>query len=900
LPPFLAITSPAPGITTHSPTITITGTASDPSGIASVTVNGVLASGAADWSTWSTEVALAVGENAITVIAKDTENNKKVVTLQVFYHVNEDVYPLFSNPAHVEVGGTFYRWYKTIPDSTISIDSNYLEYSQPDENGVFNVLINTSKHGITNPSALDVLTYSVSITKNGQTTHIDPSPFNFTLDVLPRNYSTSWHLGSTIGGGGGIIAYAEGERNVDFAMTTGNQDSILLMNRDKNDKGTVGASYGFEAKAPIIGKVEVLNGDVHISKQKIYGSQVNVDYENANDTQKLEGALYILTSTISCANPLTYEAIDAISSRLTGDLTTDYYESGVGTSCGGSLNLIEIGFGLESAKIGSLDIGLGFEEGNSFRNRTYPAIDSQEYLIQYVYNADGEISGSLLGNDIVDWGPSRYIDTTVIMGQDKNKVLYGKLKIKDDETQIGSDYVTREITYDYGHIADENIINPFETDDIPVSSVFSKFIDARNNFDHSNITFSETRGKKYAIELPISLKVFGIKLSLNPGIRMGGANNYSTDKNVIYNKESYALEKYAYDTHVQGSAEELTYIITSLLEPVGAAMEEVMTAIKDIAEKGKEIIFSTGKIIFDMNTYFFTTEDSLSSTVTHSTVSSRFTQSDDQSPEIIISTYTPDEPTPQTMAVFGAMGVSSGYATSLSGGDFIIGNITDLQPYNISFTPAAQLTLNYTAEDVAGIDESNITIYRWDNANNSWMPFSSVVNTTENIVIINITRFGTYAIGYDRTNPVIEWDASDRYQGNITVGVIITDTGSGINTSAIRVYLDGSEQNFTYNIFSGVVRSAINASVGEHIVQIYAEDTSGNSNAIETVVASIEPVAVKYLQINYIANDTIELSWTGENGTYSIRNYLIYRNAELVANTMQTNWDQYQFGALGI
>ena len=64
-PPLLTITSPAPNTTTHTQTITVTGTASDPSGIASVTVNGALASGAVDWSTWSKDVTLDVGENTI-------------------------------------------------------------------------------------------------------------------------------------------------------------------------------------------------------------------------------------------------------------------------------------------------------------------------------------------------------------------------------------------------------------------------------------------------------------------------------------------------------------------------------------------------------------------------------------------------------------------------------------------------------------------------------------------------------------------------------------------------------------------------------------------------------------------------------------------------------------------
>ena len=84
-PPTLTIASPAPDTTTHSPTITIAGTASDPSGIASITANGVLADGAADWSIWSAEVTLTEGENTITVVATNTTGGSRTKTTDITY-----------------------------------------------------------------------------------------------------------------------------------------------------------------------------------------------------------------------------------------------------------------------------------------------------------------------------------------------------------------------------------------------------------------------------------------------------------------------------------------------------------------------------------------------------------------------------------------------------------------------------------------------------------------------------------------------------------------------------------------------------------------------------------------------------------------------------------------------
>ncbi len=88
-PPLLNITSPAPNTSTHKPTITTTGTASDASGIASVRVNGLLASGAIDWSIWSAEVALVKGENVIIIIATDGAELTTTAAVTVCYEPYE-------------------------------------------------------------------------------------------------------------------------------------------------------------------------------------------------------------------------------------------------------------------------------------------------------------------------------------------------------------------------------------------------------------------------------------------------------------------------------------------------------------------------------------------------------------------------------------------------------------------------------------------------------------------------------------------------------------------------------------------------------------------------------------------------------------------------------------------
>lgn len=318
----------------------------------------------------------------------------------------------------IEVGGTLYRWYNTTPGSTIYIDSQYLDYHQPNEDGVFNISFNTSKHGITSPQTIDIVTNSVILTKDGQDIRIDPAIFNFKVDVVPRNYTTLWFWEESAGAGGGIVAYAKGERTINFQMETGNLDSILKMGRYKDDKITIGLGFSlFEVDAGVV-SVGVISGDAHGDRRNLYGSQVSVDYKNADDKKKLEGILYILTSELATdPTPLVFEAVEAISNELAKDLSVDYYESGIagGPQC--TSYLISTNIGPKEVDIVNQNImGGNLEQGVYFVDRVYPNRNYEEYITQHTFRFDKGSAISVLGDEIIKMGDTEYIDVSTIVG----------------------------------------------------------------------------------------------------------------------------------------------------------------------------------------------------------------------------------------------------------------------------------------------------------------------------------------------------------------------------------------------------------------------------------------------------------------------------------------------------
>jgi hypothetical protein len=106
-PPQIQILSPADGAVLDSSPVTVSGTASDDTALASVTVNGLPA--AFGGGTFSASVPLVAGANNLTAIATDTMGNSASTSIQVSYDPN-DPPAIISTPVLSATEGQLYSY----------------------------------------------------------------------------------------------------------------------------------------------------------------------------------------------------------------------------------------------------------------------------------------------------------------------------------------------------------------------------------------------------------------------------------------------------------------------------------------------------------------------------------------------------------------------------------------------------------------------------------------------------------------------------------------------------------------------------------------------------------------------------------------------------------------------
>jgi len=128
-PPLLIVEQPMNGQTFVVNTTTVSGTASDASGIVNVTVNGILANGTTEWSKI---ITLTPGTNNITVVASDNAGNTASITITVTY----------TPPAVIDITAPLLIVSQPINNQNFAINSTTLSGIATDASGIYSVTIN--------------------------------------------------------------------------------------------------------------------------------------------------------------------------------------------------------------------------------------------------------------------------------------------------------------------------------------------------------------------------------------------------------------------------------------------------------------------------------------------------------------------------------------------------------------------------------------------------------------------------------------------------------------------------------------------------------------------------------------------------------------------------------------
>lgn len=453
--PSLSVRYPEPEqILLNESLVTVNGTVSD-SNLRTITVNGIEAT--ITGNEWSADINLIEGDNTISVVAFDAFANENRTDFTVHFYKYGDCYLLSPSEDFIENGGNYSRLYKTkYFNSKVWIssdDQNNFTHTNTDEAGIFAIIVDSSD--VEAGSNKKITLNELMIENNGMNkTFDDLSMFNFTLSVLPRNYSTTWYVGTSMEAGGGPMVYVKGEKARDFSMTVFNRDTNLTLQRSQELGATLGAKAGVGSiKNPFSKdsdeKIGLVNADLHGSCSVTSGSQVTLDYVNAPDAKKCEAINYITTS--ACPSSTLLMLANWINSG--SELQYDYSEAGTALSAGAGLSLIDLGNLTSIAvtddmdlEVADTEIGANGELGKFLSFREYPADRYKEYRYQSWYNLKGGVAAKILGTDIIDWTKSlESQDCMAILGEDKNNVLTANVNLKGTKPVSSNQFITQEV-----------------------------------------------------------------------------------------------------------------------------------------------------------------------------------------------------------------------------------------------------------------------------------------------------------------------------------------------------------------------------------------------------------------------------------------------------------------------
>jgi len=219
----------------------------------------------------------------------------------------------------------------------------------------------------------------------------------------------------------------------------------------------------------------------------------------------------------------------------------------------------------------------------------------------------------------------------------------------------------------------------------------------------------------------------------------------------------------------------------------------------------------------------------------------------------LVSFYLPSKATADTHELFTVKEVDHSIAPSVDDPELtLVGNIYEIRPADYEFTKDCTLEMYYTDEQLGGIDENSLKIYRWNPISQRWVIVPAELDIVNNVLTTILAEFNEFEVYYTVMSnlphaPVVYQPASPTILKNITV--------SGISSSGLRVeiFVDGVSQGTTQADENTVnfLKTGVQLNLGDNYLTAQAFDPVGNasplSDSVLVQVALAQPTAVTSL-----------------------------------------------------
>jgi len=120
-----------------------------------------------------------------------------------------------------------------------------------------------------------------------------------------------------------------------------------------------------------------------------------------------------------------------------------------------------------------------------------------------------------------------------------------------------------------------------------------------------------------------------------------------------------------------------------------------------------------------------------------------------------------------------------------------IGGFHEFYPVGQTLTQSATLTIDYHEDEIQGLDEGSLAIYRWNNDLRDWEPVVGTLDASNNKVTAEIDRLGAYTIGPAMPAGKVTWEnrlvqeVGEGLQVSLTSAPLLKNNGAPVPDGTI-------------------------------------------------------------------------------------------------------------------